>query len=71
MQNYSSEGDTKMTETYVHGDIEVKKTGRTAEKPMPGGKKLVMVEITPANIDDGNWKKWVNPTAMFVIKPEK
>jgi len=53
--------------TYVHGEFEVKKTGRTAEKAMPGGKKLVMCEITPANQDDGTWKKWVIPTVLFSI----
>lgn len=54
-------------ETFVHGDIEVKKTGRSAEKPAPGGKKMVLVEITPANEYDGTWKKWVNPSVLFHI----
>jgi hypothetical protein len=58
-------------ETFVLGEFEVKKTGRTAEKPMPGGKKLVMCEVTPVNQDDGNWKKWVNPTTLFVIVAAK
>jgi hypothetical protein len=57
-------------ETFVHGDIEVKKTGRTAEKPMPGGKKSVLVEITPVNDYDGTWKKWVSPSSLFFINPQ-
>ncbi len=57
-------------ETFVHGDIEVKKTGRTAEKPAPGGKKAVLVEITPVNDYDGTWKKWVNPSTLFSINPQ-
>jgi hypothetical protein len=60
-------------QTYVHGEIEVKKTGREAEKLVPGGKqKMVVVEITPINDYDGTWKKWVNPQTLFSItmKPE-
>ena len=62
-----------MTEpTYVHGEIEVKKTGRTAEKAVPGGRqKMVLAEITPADPNDGTWKKWVNPTTLFEIAPPK
>jgi hypothetical protein len=54
-------------ETFVHGEVEVKKTGRTAQKPAPGGKIMVLAEITPVNDYDGNWKKWVNPQALFTI----
>lgn len=59
-------------ETFVFGEIEVKKTGRQAEKPVPGGKqKMMLVEITPADDNDGSWKKWVNPQILFsIIKQE-
>jgi hypothetical protein len=61
-----------MTEqTYVHGEWEVKKTGRNATKAMPGGKTMVMCEITPVNENDGDWKKWVNPQALFTIVETK
>lgn len=54
--------------TMVHGEIEVKTTGRRAEKPAPGGKvMMILVEITPANDYDGTWKKWVNPQTLFAI----
>lgn len=59
--------------TYVHGEIEVKKTGREAAKDVPGGKqKMVVVEITPVWADaDGTWKKWVNPSTLFEIKGQE
>lgn len=60
-----------MGETFVHGDIEVKKTGRVAERSLPGGKSAVLVEITPANDYDGTWKKWVNPSTLFTIKQQE
>lgn len=57
--------------TFVHGETEVRKTGREASKPLPGGKVAVVVEITPVNPDDGTWKKWVNPLALFAINQER
>lgn len=57
-------------ETFVLGDIEVKKTGRTASKPLPGNKTFVVVEITPASDFDGTWKKWVRPDTLFHIDKE-
>lgn len=59
-----------MTETFVLGEVEVKKTGRTASKAMPGGKTMTIVEVTPASDDDGTWKKWVNPASLFTIDTE-
>ena len=58
-------------DTFVHESIEVKKTGRSAEKPMPGGKKALLVEITPLSENDGTWKKWISPTSLFTIVPVK
>ena len=54
-------------DTFVHGEIEVKKTGRTATKPLLGGKTLTLVEITPLNEYDGTWKKFVNPNTLLTI----
>lgn len=54
-------------ETFVHGEVEVKKTGRSATKPGIGGKKLELVEITPLNEFDGTWKKFVNPNSLLTI----
>ena len=60
-----------MSETFVHGEIEVKKTGRVAIRPINVNKNQVLVEITPANDYDGTWKKWVNPDALFKILQQK
>lgn len=57
-----------MIETFVFGDIEVQKTGRSATRELPGNKKLVLVEITPVNTWDGSWKKWSNPAALLTIE---
>ncbi len=56
-----------MEQTYVHGETEVKKTGRSATKPTVGGKTLELVEITPVNSYDGDWKKFVNPNSLLTI----
>lgn len=54
-------------ETFVHGEIEVEKTGRKATKPLVGGKLMELVEITPLNEYDGTWKKFVNPNTLLTI----
>jgi len=56
-----------MSETFVHAETEVKKTGRKATKPMVGNKILELVEITPINEFDGTWKKFVNPNSLLTI----
>lgn len=61
-----------MTEqTYILGDVEVKKTGRTATKPVPGGKIITLVEVTPVSDYDGTWKKWVRPDTLIHIDVPK
>lgn len=57
-------------ETFVHGEIEVKKTGRKATKPLVGGKTMELVEIIPLNEYDGTWKKFVNPNTLLTIVGE-
>lgn len=59
-----------MEQTYVHGETEVRKTGRKATKPMMGGKTLELVEITPANSYDGDWKKFVQLNSLLTIVGE-
>lgn len=54
-------------ETFVYGEAEVKKTGRIATKPLPGGKLMTLVEVTPVNTYDGDWKKFVSPTSLLTI----
>lgn len=60
----------KMEQTFVYTDVEVRKTGRIATKPLPGGKLLRLVEITPLNSNDGDWKKFVAETALLKIETE-
>lgn len=54
--------------TYVHGEDEVRLTGRKAEKPAGPNKVMTLVEITPVNEWAGTWKKWVSPQVLFEIK---
>lgn len=57
-----------MTETtYVYGETEVKLTGREATKPLVGGKKMTLVEITPLHDYDGTWKKFVPMASLLTI----
>jgi hypothetical protein len=57
--------------TYVHGETEVKLTGRQAAKPGAGGKTITLFEITPVHDYDGSWKKWVNPQTLFKVLPSE
>lgn len=55
-------------DTYVNGEFEVILTGRTASRAGVGGKMVELVEITPANKDDGTWKKWLPMASLFKVK---
>jgi len=57
--------------TYVLGDTEVRLTGRIAARPAPGGKKQELVEVTPADDENGTWKKWVPRQSLFEIQEHK
>jgi len=63
------------TKTYIYNDTEVKFTGRTAEKSLPATgrrnsepKIMILHEITPADIENGSWKKWVRTNDLYEIK---
>lgn len=53
--------------SYVMQDIEVKLTGRVAERKV-GNRNQELVEVTPNSEDDGTWKKWVALSSLFEIK---
>lgn len=52
--------------TYVYNGVEVKMTGRRAKKETRRN-EIMLVEITPYNVEDGTWKRWVNPTELYEI----
>ena len=60
--------------TYVHKDIEVKLTGRTANKELKATRRnqnpsaVMLYEITPVDSMNGSWKKWVRMAELFEIK---
>jgi hypothetical protein len=62
-----------MKESFVYDGIEVTKTGREAIKELKSAisskpsRKMVLVEITPFDGDVGDWKKWVDPSHLYVI----
>ena len=64
---------TSTNKTYVFGDLEVKLTGREAKKELEARgrrsepKVYVLHEITPADIEEGSWKKWVKITDLYEI----
>lgn len=53
--------------TYVYDNVEVKLTGRKAQKTLPSGKSDVQLEITPVHTISGSWKKWVREKDLFEI----
>ncbi|MGZ8924443.1 MAG: hypothetical protein ACXW2E_01035 [Nitrososphaeraceae archaeon] len=56
--------------SYVYENVEVKKTNRTATKPLRSGKIDNLVEITPVQSIVGAWKKWVRESDLYIIDPE-
>ncbi|MDE1829265.1 MAG: hypothetical protein KGI25_02970 [Thaumarchaeota archaeon] len=62
------------TKSYVLNDVEVKLTGRVAEKSIPavGRNKepriTYLYEITPTDLEVGSWKKWVRMIDLYEIK---
>lgn len=56
---------------YVYENIEVRKTGRKAERKLGTSTKTQqVVEITPVSSYDGDWKKWVTPDILYTIDDE-
>ena len=57
--------------TFIFGDVEVKLTGRTAQKTITknGATKVVgaLVEIAPVEKDGPQWTKWVDKRQLFTV----
>jgi hypothetical protein len=57
-------------QTYLYQDVEVRKTGRTAERTLRNNKVDNRFEITPVQKIDGVWLKWVRDVEMYKIEKE-
>lgn len=59
--------------TYVYDNAEVKLTGRKAQKKVNsrgrGGETKIheLVEITPADLENGSWKRWVKMAELYEV----
>ena len=65
----------QITGEFVYNGVTVVKTGRLAKKnsnkeTLRASKKVeeVLVEIIPADLEDGTWKKWVAEADLFVVE---
>jgi len=58
---------TQNDKSYILNDIEVKLTGRTADKNLRSGKIQTVYEITPVHLEDGCWKKWVKIDDLYIV----
>lgn len=57
-------------ETFVFEGTEVAKTGRIAVKTLQirdKSKEMTLIEITPVD-KTFDWKKWVRPEDLYVVK---
>ncbi len=54
--------------SYVYDNTEVVKTGRTAARNLSSGKQDVQFEVTPKFPMNGNWKKWVRESDLYLIE---
>lgn len=57
-------------QTYILGEVEVLKTGRSAAKAAGQGrfaKAITLFEVTPVDKIHGEWKKWVQDDALFAV----
>ena len=64
----------ELTYVYHHNDehVEVKLTGRVASKNIPSvgsapARSDKLLEITPANMEDGRWKRFARESELLVI----
>ena len=55
-------------QTFLHEDVEVRKTGRTATRKLRNDKIDERIEITPVDKMQGVWKKWVRLTDLYEIE---
>jgi hypothetical protein len=63
--------DFSAPKTYLLDDVEVALTGRTATRELRNNKVDERVEVTPADAENGSWKKWVRRAELYEIKEEE
>lgn len=61
-----SDADGVIT-SYVYENTEVIKTGRRSQRKLSSGKVDELVEITPTDSINGQWKKWVREDMLFTV----
>jgi hypothetical protein len=54
-------------QTYVLDGEEVVLTGRIAKRETTSGRSTELVEVQPADKDNGSWKKWVAMNSLFKV----
>ncbi len=62
------EESSEQIQAYLHEDVEVVLTGRTAIKELRHNKTDERVEITPKISTQGSWKKWVRRIDLYEIQ---
>lgn len=60
-----------MSQTFVYDNVEVRQTGRTAQKELRSKKIDRLVEVTPLDPMVGSWKKWVREAELFEVQPDE
>jgi len=61
------------SEAYVYNGTVVVKTGRVAKKEITSTRRTrtttadELYEITPQDIEEGSWKKWVHLSELYLI----
>ena len=62
--------DSSERKTYLLDDVEVVFTGRVAKRTLKNNKVDERYEITPADAENGSWKKWVRKAELYEIEEE-
>jgi hypothetical protein len=58
---------TMAEQNFVFNGIEVKLTGRRAQKTLRNNTEILF-EIQPADPDEGCWKRWVRQVELYEIQ---
>ncbi len=53
---------------FVYEGLEVKLTSRKANRTLKNNKIDEIYEITPANSEQGTWKKWIRKPDLYEIE---